>query len=78
VLGVDLVDDSAAVIHRSIRRRRPWHRLVPATKSASAWCTGRALREWDGNLEVDRTCRPYHLGWILEAWGDHPKATTGG
>ena len=22
-------------------------------------------------MELNRTCRPYHLGWILEAWSGH-------
>ncbi len=25
-------------------------------------------------MELNATCRPYHLGWILEAWSTRPAA----
>ena len=31
-----------------------------------------------GPIELNSTCRPYHLGWILEAWSDRPAAASDG
>jgi hypothetical protein len=67
-LGVNLLDDDALFAHRSIRRAPPWHRVALATSVAAALTGTRARpRRWSP-LELNRTCRPYHLGWILEAW----------
>jgi hypothetical protein len=66
-LGVDLFDDETRFAHRSIRRRRPWDRLAIAANCLGSVTAGRALLR-TSPVELNETCRPYHLGWILEAW----------
>lgn len=67
-LGVQMLDREAGILHRSIRRRRPLDRLLLYANSASA-LAGRPLFPGDGRvLELNRSDRPYHLGWVLEAW----------
>lgn len=66
-LGRPLVDLERSVVHRSIRRRPASARLHLAVNTVASSVGVRA--RLDGReLEIDRTCRPYHLGWILEAW----------
>ena len=73
-LQADLFDEDAAFAHRSIRRTPPYDRLALVANSAAARSTGRPLRVDGGTqVEVDATCRPYHLGWILEAWAGRPE-----
>ena len=67
-LAFDLIDRDARFAHRSIRRKRPWDRVVLAANVAGARFAGRPLHRSGSFLEVNRTCRPYHLGWMLEAW----------
>lgn len=71
-LGVDFFDDAHGFVHRSIRRRPPWDRVALATASVSSRVLGRARTVHSGTVEVNPTCRPYHLGWILEAWAGTP------
>lgn len=53
---------------RSIRRRRPLDRLWLYSNTAVSWAGGRPLaQESRQRVEVNRTCRPYELGWLLEA-----------
>ena len=73
-LSVDLLDADHHFAHRSIRRRYPWNRVTLATNVAGSVAIGRPLRAASGSVELNRTCRPYHLGWMLEAWaGREPK-----
>ncbi|MCB9539181.1 MAG: hypothetical protein H6704_23410 [Myxococcales bacterium] len=68
-LGVDLVDRDEAVVFRAIRRVFPLNRAAYGLGWAAAFAGARspvADRPWA--LRVNRTCRPYHLGWILHAW----------
>ena len=67
-LRVDLLNRDECFAHRSIRRRWPWSRAIPGVASAAALAGRRPSRPVTSPLEVNRTCRPYHLGWILEAW----------
>jgi hypothetical protein len=67
-LTFDLIDRDARFAHRSIRRKRPWDRAVLAANVAGTRFVGRPLHRSGSFLEVNRTCRPYHLGWMLEAW----------
>jgi hypothetical protein len=52
---------------RSIRRRRPLDRTAIYAKTAAA-LAGVAVDRPARFLEVNETCRPYELGWLLEAW----------
>jgi hypothetical protein len=67
-LGADMVDTDARMIYRSIRRTKPWDRLVLVANTASSRFVGRPLRSGASKPEINATCRPYHLGWILEGW----------
>jgi hypothetical protein len=67
-LGVSMFDEADQILYRSIRRTAPWSRAVLAVNTATAYA-GRAVASgWRGTLELNRTDRPYHLGWVLEAW----------
>jgi hypothetical protein len=55
-------------MHRSIRRRGAAHSLNLWVNAALGGALGFGLRTSIGGVEINRTCRPYHLGWILEAW----------
>jgi hypothetical protein len=67
-LGVNLLDRDAAFAHRSIRRRAPFDRVVLGANTAAALAYSPLTWQRDTTLELNATCRPYHLGWILEAW----------
>ncbi len=75
-LGVNLFDDASGFAHRSIRRRAPWNRLTLFAASAAALGAKRRVGVDLGGVEVNATCRPYHLGWILEAWAGREEYTT--
>jgi len=71
-LAESLVDDEHHLIWRSIRRRWPVSRVVYPLKAASLLRVGRGLDlgarlATPSLLEVDRECRPYHLGFCLYA-----------
>ena len=67
-LHIGMHDRGVGFAHRSIRRRSPWDRFALATNSLATLSTGRPARLGSGHVELNATCRPYHLGWILEAW----------
>jgi hypothetical protein len=67
-LGLDMVDQREGLIYRSIRRRRPWDRLVLHANTGAARVLGRPLAGAGRRVELNATCRPYELGWLLEAW----------
>ncbi len=67
-LGATMVDREAGIVYRSIRRRRPLSRGLLYLNTATAYVARPALAWLDGPLELNRTDRPYHLGWVLEAW----------
>jgi hypothetical protein len=67
-LGAPMLDREAGIVHRSIRRRRPWDRAALYANAATAALGRPLLARARGPLEVNRTDRPYHLGWVLEAW----------
>jgi hypothetical protein len=67
-LQVPLRDPHRPILSRSIRRRPPWNRAMLYANAAAAL----GGLSWRANchdcLEINRTDRPYHLGWVLEAW----------
>jgi hypothetical protein len=70
-LGEQLVDDERGVIWRSIRRRKQVRPVVYPLKAASLlritrWLDLGARVAPESWLEVDRECRPYHLGFCLQ------------
>ena len=66
-LGFRFYDDANLFAHRSIRRSGSSQRLDLAINAALA-TLGLDHRLDAGGLAIETTCRPYHLGWILEAW----------
>jgi len=68
VLGEPMFEPEAGMIYRSIRRRQGMHRVQQARNAARTYFHGRPSFATPETLEVNRTMRPYHLGWILEAW----------
>jgi hypothetical protein len=70
-LGESFYDETGLFAHRSIRRRQPWARIATNGNAVCERVTGRRI-PLPLRLELNRTCRPYHLGWILEAWSGRP------
>jgi hypothetical protein len=67
-LGLDMVDREQAIVYRSIRRRSPWARLLLYANTGAAYALRRPVRGRGSAVELNTTCRPYELGWLLEAW----------
>lgn len=67
-LGVQMFDPETRMIYRSIRRKQRFHRARQARNAAAAYLRAEPRLAPPEQLEVNRTMRPYHLGWILEAW----------
>ena len=67
-LARPLVARERGVVWRSIRRRRSLDRLLLYASTAAAVLSGPVPLSAEWGLEIDRTDRPYHLGWVLEAW----------
>jgi hypothetical protein len=66
-LALDMVDEREQLVYRSIRRRRPFDRAALYANAAAA-TAGLSLRLPRKPVELNATCRPYELGWLLEAW----------
>jgi hypothetical protein len=66
-LRAEMLDRSAGMLYRSIRRRPPYDRGVLYLNTLSSLARGPVVNG-RGPLELNRTDRPYHLGWVLEAW----------
>jgi hypothetical protein len=67
-LGLEMVDETEQLIYRSVRRRRPLDRAVLYASTAASLALGRGLGLAGMQVELNATCRPYELGWLLEAW----------
>jgi hypothetical protein len=67
-LGQDMAPLDRGMTYRSIRRRRPLDRLWLYGNTALARSVGRPRSGRGRALEVNRSCRPYELGWLVEAW----------
>lgn len=67
-LGCDMVDREHGLVTRSIRRRPGPARAAPAARTGASRVglptPGRTARL----TELNGTDRPYHFGWVLEAW----------
>lgn len=64
-LGAPMFDPEAGMLYRSIRRRQ---RFVRAQARSAAFLRAAPRPAKPEELEVDRSMRPDHLGWLLEAW----------
>jgi hypothetical protein len=67
-LGVQMLDLDAGMLYRSIRRRDRLDRAYLYGRTATSYLKQPKLKDATRTLEVNRSDRPYHLGWILEAW----------
>jgi hypothetical protein len=67
-LGVSMLDRDRRILYRSIRRKQPLDRAVLALNTAGSYVGMPVGAGWRGRLEINPTDRPYHLGWVLEAW----------
>jgi hypothetical protein len=75
-LGRPMLDPGAGMLYRSIRRRRPLDRGVLYANTLGSYLGRAPLARWNGPLEVNLTDRPYHLGWVLEAWSGREAVPT--
>jgi len=64
----EMLDRDAGILYRSIRRKRGFDRTLLYANTATSMAAKPLLARAKGPLEVNPTDRPYHLGWILEAW----------
>jgi hypothetical protein len=69
-LGQDMVPLDRGMTYRSIRRRRPLDRGWLYLNTGLSAAIGRPRAGRARALEVNRTCRPYELGWLVEAWAE--------
>jgi len=68
-LAANMIDENNGLIYRSIRRKPTQARVSLYWRTLMSAAGVSARREpRPSSLEVNSTCRPYHLGWILEAW----------
>ena len=67
-LGARMLDREVGMLYRSIRRRERAKRAYLYGRTAASYVRPPRLKEAKRTLEVNRSDRPYHLGWILEAW----------
>ena len=73
-LSHPMLDRAAGLLYRSIRRKRGFDRALLYANTATSSLGRAALSGARGPLEVNPTDRPYHLGWILEAWAGREPA----
>jgi hypothetical protein len=68
-LGTNMIDGNNGLIYRSIRRKSIQARVSLYCRTLMSVSGVSLHKEPDPlSLEINPTCRPYHLGWILEAW----------
>ena len=68
-LAANMIDENNGLIYRSIRRKPTQARVSLYWRTLMSAAGVSPQREpRPSSLEINPTCRPYHLGWILEAW----------
>jgi hypothetical protein len=67
-LARSMVDQQRKVIYRSVRRRSPFDRQLLHVNTGSAAIVGSAFARRGRLVELNATCRPYELAWLVEAW----------
>lgn len=78
-LGFGFYDTALNFAHRSIRRSRVSGRIeLYLNTLGSRVGSRRRLDLGRGRVEINDTCRPYHLGWIAEAWAGRERHATSG
>jgi hypothetical protein len=69
-LGADMAPLDQGMTYRSIRRKRPLDRVWLYANTGLSAGLGRGRKGPGRMLEINRTCRPYELGWLVEAWAE--------
>ena len=67
-LNVDMVSRENGLVLRSIRRRRGYDRFWAGVKTGTSLASLATLGRTASMTELNATDRPYHFGWVLEAW----------
>jgi hypothetical protein len=67
-LDVNMVDRTSGLVLRSIRRKSGHDRLWAGAKTAASLAGLSTQGETARLTETNPTDRPYHFGWVLEAW----------
>jgi hypothetical protein len=67
-LGMDMVDRANGLVLRSIRRKRGHDRIWAGAKTAASLAGLSTQGATARMTETNPTDRPYHFGWVLEAW----------
>jgi hypothetical protein len=67
-LGADMVDREHKLVLRSIRRRRGLDRFWLAARTGASLARLSTPSSTARLTELNPTDRPYHFGWVLEAW----------
>lgn len=67
-LEAQMLDRGTGMLYRSIRRRERLDRAYLFGRTAVSYVHPPKMKDARKTLEINRTDRPYHLGWILEAW----------
>lgn len=65
-LGMNMVSHQGSIIYRAIYRQNPLIRYQNLLISLLGKTPSNPLK--GGIKRIRHECRPYHLGWILEAW----------
>ncbi|HEY7628446.1 MAG TPA: hypothetical protein VH761_15345 [Ilumatobacteraceae bacterium] len=78
-LGFHFYDGGRRFAHRAIKKRG-WADRGELWANTAIALAGSRRRVRLGTAEVNTTCRPYHQGWIIEAWAgrEHHGAALGG
>ncbi len=77
-LQLQMVDEATGLLYRSIRRAKPRDRFAIYGRTLASLMGAipdRGQTENPRGLELNATCRPYELGWLLEAWAGRSGST---
>jgi hypothetical protein len=67
-LGAQMFDPDAGMIYRSIWRKQRFAPVQGARMAAATYLRAAPRPAEAGELELNRSMRSSHLGWLLEAW----------
>ena len=67
-LNHNMTDPKNGIVHRSIRRKHPHNKIWTATKTLASHTHLTPKPTTAHHTETNPTDRPYHFGWVLEAW----------
>ena len=71
-----MLDRQQHMVYRSIRRKPPSDRVMLYLNTALAHIHRQLTTSRLIALEINTTDRPYHLGWVLEAWCGRERLAT--